>query len=70
LQKGNMMGAKPRSSLWFSLATDPCTVDLLAGTTQVASLRRLAGVAWGPIRRKQSNRVKTTAAYMTKTMHF
>jgi len=47
-----------------------CTVNQRAGTTQAASLRRLVVVLRGPIRSNRSNRVKTSAAYMTKTIHF
>ena len=41
-----------------------------AGTTQAATLGRLVGIVWGPIRSNQSNWVKASAAYVMKTMHF
>jgi len=48
----------------------PCTVNPFAGTTHAASLSRLVGVAKGPTRSNRSNRVKTSTAYMIKTMQF
>jgi len=48
----------------------PRTVDVRAGTTQAAGLPKLVGVVRGSIRSNRPNRVKASAAYIMKTMHF
>ena len=53
--------------LWQQI---PRTVNPRVDATQAASLHRLVGVARGLIRSNRSNRVKTSAAYMTKTVRF
>jgi len=65
------MGAlKPRSSLLFSLTTDPAHCEPARRHYTGSKLRRLVGVARGPIGSNRSNRVETSAAYMTKIMNF
>ena len=65
---------KLRSSLWFSLATGPTLKKLwaCAGSTQAVSiervsLRRLVGVARGPIGGNRSNRLKVCPAQCLQT---
>jgi len=48
----------------------PRIVNPRTGTTHATSMRRLVGVVRGPITSNRSNRVETSAAYITKTMHF
>jgi len=66
-----MVGVKKRAVHFdFCWQRIPRTVNPRAGTTQAASLRRLVGVARGPIGSNRSNRVETSAAYTTKTILF